>query len=255
MKRYINKREFYLEQLNPENLTAELNFSQDRFSKYLETVKDLAEEGELSADEMAGIQRIKGQISEIRKQYKLEDPSKFDFDLAKIFHKNLKIDRYKLNDFGFWRWLSMNFFLEEIQWRWAKKYRETGEVLKAATAIHDHLVGKSKSHRIFPRRLYIVGLRLYDGSYTLLDKISNNSKSNVMGGYGDFVNYLTDTKLISFNDNVAKTMGRLLLSDKKVKSKDVVIDSFKRYNGFKNRMMSEASEEIFRSEVIREKKL
>lgn len=248
MKKYLNKKEFFLAELDPDKHTAELNFTQVKFSEYLKSLK-LIEDGDVSASEKKMIQEIKDDIASIKKSHPNEDPSKFDFDIAKIFHQHLKIERALLNDWGFWRWLSLNYFVDEIQWRWAKKLRDKQEMRKAAVAIYDHLTGKSKNHRIFPRRYYSTGLRLFDGSYALLNNISMNLKNNQQGGYGDFINYLVDTKLLSFNDNAAKKMGKLLLSEQKVMTKDVVVRSFKRFNGFKNRLISDASDDVFKNEI------
>lgn len=254
MKRYINSRDFFLTELNPELRVAELNYPQSKFNEFLKTLK-ISEEGEVTPDDKTSIKAIKDQIHAIKRKHPDEDPAKFDFDIAVIFHENLKINRHMLNDWGFWRWLSLNYFIEEIQWRWAKKAREKSEVQRAASAIFDHLTGKSKNHRIFPRRHYALGLRLYDGSYDLINRISANLKNGVQGGYGDFINNLVDTKLLSSNDNAAKTMGNLLLGSDKVMAKDSVVSSFKRFNGFKNRLLSDASEDIFRKEICQVKLL
>jgi len=248
MKRYLNKHEFFLDELKPEKCFAELNKSQKDFKKFLAKLK-LIEEGEVSSSEEAMIQKIKDEIHQIKKKNQNTDPAKFDFELGKIFHQRLKIERAKLNDWGFWRWLSLNYFLEEIQWRWAKKLRDKGEIRAAANPIYDHLIGKNKNHRIFPRRLYIIGLRLHDGTYDLVDKISNNLKNNVQAGYGDFINNIADTKLISPDDNVSKIMGKILLSSSNTGNKDTVVKSFKKYNGYKNRLLSNAPETVFKKEI------
>ncbi len=250
MKKYLNKLKYFQNELNSDTHIAELNKSQKEFCVFLGSLKML-EDGYLSIHEERMILRVKEEITNLKKENPGIDPARLDFDLARIFHEHLKIERSLLNDWGFWRWLSLNYFIEEIRWRWAKKQTEKFELAKAARIVFDHLIGKNKNHRIFPRRLYIIGLRLYDNGYDLLNRISENAKSNSQGGYGDFILNLVDTKLISFNDNVAKNMGRLLLAEQDVKSKETVINSFKRYNGFKSRLICDAPEHVFRREICR----
>ncbi|HKR06621.1 MAG TPA: DUF6339 family protein [Bacteroidia bacterium] len=258
MKRYLNNHDYFKKELNPEstdkavssNRTAALNMYQKDFLKYISAELKLHEEGEVTHNELQMIQKVKTEIKKLKEKNRNISPQNLDFELGKIFHDNLKIDRQLINDWNFWRWLSLNYFLEKIQWRWAKEERAKTNMDKAAKNIFDHLIGKNKNHRIFPRRLWIIGLRLHDkmNGYNLLDKISQNLKTR-QGGFGDYINNIVDDKLVSHNDYVSKILGELLLAETKVQSKSVVVRSFKKYNGYKNRLISEAGRELFEKEI------
>src|SRR5690606_22343072 len=133
----------------------------------------------------------KGEIEKLKKNSLRIDKERLEFDLAIIFHSNLKKlkwGRWLLDDYGMWRWLSMNYFLKEVLWRRGEEKKEKSLVRESAKAVFNHLIGK-RARDIFPRRYFIIGERLYDqqNQYELLQKLAKLSKESDSGGFGNLI--------------------------------------------------------------------
>jgi hypothetical protein len=258
MKFFKNNNEFFLKTLHPdvaehvENVNAFNIYSQAKFNAYLKKL-GAEEVGEISADEILTIDKIKIEIKRMITENKNVDKDRLEFDLAIIFHSNLKElnwGRYLLDNYGMWRWLSMNFFLKETFWRRGEEKMKKGQVVDSAKATFDHLVGK-RIRDIFPRRYFFIGERLFDrdDGYQLLKKLSTLSKESKSGGFGNLILNLIDTKLISPNDHVAKAISEVLFTKGKMAEDKEVVRAFVRYNGFKRRLLNTASKNLFEEEI------
>src|SRR5439155_21584022 len=116
MKSFKNNNEFFQNTLHPdveehtENVNAFNIYSQERFNSYLKKL-GADEFGTVTEKELAVIEKIKSEIEQLGIQNKNIDKERLEFDLAIIFHSNLKrINwcRWLLDDYNMWRWLSMN---------------------------------------------------------------------------------------------------------------------------------------------------
>src|ERR1035437_3874920 len=103
MKSFKNNNEFFLNTLHPdvgehtENVNAFNIYSQDKFNTYLKKL-GADEIGTITDKEIAVIEKIKEEIGKLKIENKSADKDRLEFDIAIIFHSNLK----KLN----WsRWL------------------------------------------------------------------------------------------------------------------------------------------------------
>ena len=258
MKRYLNGIDFFKSHLAPkkEEPLSWNNFNTQNQNKLIENVDSLqgmAIDGEVLQDEKEIILIIKSEIEELKKNYASSKADRLDMDLALIFHKNfkkLKWGRYKIDDFGTWRWISINFFLKEAFWRWSEDDFNKDKFFESSKSCYQRLVGE-RNRRIFPLWYFTIGERLYDNhfGYSLLEKLADKSREKFVGGFGNLNNNLTDTKLLSPNEHVSKIMSRILLLGEKVASNDEVADAFKRYNGFKRRLLNYGSDNLFENEI------
>lgn len=262
MKSYKNKIEQFIEFLEPPAEKDAPNFdlrniftiyNQEKFNKYIDKIAfDI--QGEISDEEEKGLKTIKEEIKQLQKKYPEIKPERLEFDLAKIFHSNLKqlgFGRFQVDDTGMWRWMSMNYFKEETFWRRAKTDFDKGDYsVKPAKATFEHCVGK-RSRDIFPRRYFIIGQRLYDSKsqYLHLDQLAELQRNNLSGAFGDYILNLIDTKLISPSEYVSKTMGQVLFTKGRVAQGKEVVNAFVRYNGFGRRHLNFASEVVFENEI------
>lgn len=258
MKSFKNNNEFFRNTLHPdigehtENVNAFNIYTQEKFNTYLKGL-GADEIGTITDNELAVIEKIKEEIQELKKINQNINKDRLEFDLAIIFHSNLKKlnwGKWLLDDYNMWRWVSMNFFLKEVFWRRGEEKKKKGLVVESAKATYDHLVGK-RVRDIFPRRYFIIGERLFDNQkkYELLQKLSKLSKESNSGGFANLVLNLIDTKLISPNDHVAKTISEVLFFQGKIALDKEVVRAFTRYNGFKMRLLNMAPKEIFEKEI------
>ncbi|MBA3648837.1 MAG: hypothetical protein H0W62_09870 [Chitinophagales bacterium] len=254
MKHYSDKREFYNFYLRPtegiefsERLKFLVTFKQEEFNKQLKNL-GFHEEGIGSDEFIDAVEKAKVEMKAVMKSFKGGDRSRIDFEFALILHRNLSIDRYLLSNWGFWRWLNMNFFLEETRWRYDFK-KSGSNLFRYAKIIFDHLVDNTG---IMIYRCWFLGERLSeeDSKYELLQKINEKAKAGRPGGFGNYILNLVDTRLISPRDHVSKILGKLLFTEKKIHDNDDVRDCFKKYNCYKNRLLSNAGEHIFREEIV-----
>lgn len=260
MKSFKNKNEFFQNTLHPdveghtENVNAFNLYSQEKFNAYLKKL-GAEETGTITDEEIIVIKNIKNEIESLKVKNKDTDKDRMEFDLAIVFHSNLKKlkwGRWLLDDNNMWRWLSMNYFLKEVLWRRGEDKKEKGMVLESARDVYNHLVGK-RTRDIFPRRYFIIGERLYDSQnkYSLLIKLSKLSKEKKTGGFGNLISNLVDTKLLSPNDYVSKSISEILFTEGKLSDDKEVLKAFVRYNSFKKRLLNTAKKEVLRKEICK----
>ncbi len=262
MKSYKNKIEQFIEFLEPPAERDAPNFdlrnvftifNQDKFNKYIGKIA-FDVQGEIIDAEEKVLKNIKEEIKQLQKKYSEINPERLEFDLAKIFHSNLKqigFGRFQIYDTGMWRWMSMNYFKEETFWRRAKADFDKGDYsVKPAKATFEHCVGK-RSRDIFPRRYFILGQRLFDTNtkYELLDKLAEKSRGGRGGGFGNFISATIEDKLISPNDYVSKTIAEIMLSGDKLGKDKPVRMAFVRYNAYRKRLLNNNAESVFRNEI------
>jgi len=259
MKSYKNNSEFFLKTLHPdvtehhENVNAFNIYSQDRFNNYLKKL-GAEESGEITDKEIKVLDKIKEDIIQLKSESKNVDKDRLEFDLAIIFHSNLKRinwGRWLLDDYNMWRWLSLNYFLKEVLWRRGEEKKNKGLVVESAKATYDHIVGK-RPRDIFPRRYFLIGERLFDKEkkYELAKKLAKLSKESKSGGFGNLVLNMIDTKLLSPNDHVSKIIAEVLFTQGKLAEDKEVVRAFVRYNGFKRRLLNTADKEVFEKEGV-----
>lgn len=258
MKATTNNIEYIKKSLFPESgdkldlLNAYNLYSQSKFNAFIKN-KGLEEDGSLNQYEEDAINKIKDEINQLKIKYKGTEKERLEFDLAKIFHSNFKtinIGRWQLDNLGLWRWISLNYFLEEVRWRWAEDKFKKEYYLESARLTYDHLVGV-RTRDIFPRRYFLLGERLFDSQfgYELIDDLASISRASKSGGFGNLINNINETKLISPNEHIAKTLSRILFCAGKPADDKEVRRAFVRYNGFKRRLLNSASEEILKKEI------
>jgi len=227
-------------------------FDQDQFNKHLDSL-NLDIIGELTVDESQAIANIKLDLEKLNAETLNIPTERLEFDLAIIFHKHLRmvhISRFHIDNIGMWRWLSLYFFKKEVEKRRADNLLKKRDDIGVANAIFTHGFGL-RTRDIFPRRYFLIGERLYDKEkgYQLLQSLSERSKYEKAGGFSDLVNNLIDTSLLSPNDWVSKTMAKIMLTGNQLFAAADVVDAFVRYNGFKKRLLNNATERIFENEI------
>ena len=257
MKYYKNNREFFSATFLPsvekkESLNAFNTYTQDRFSAYAISM-GAVEEGELTKPEEKCFEKIKSQIEDLKKKYPDIKGERLEFDLAIIFHSNLKNihwGRYMLDEYNTWRWLSMNYFKDEAFWRRREDFKKRKMYLESAKATFTHCVGE-RSRDIFPRRYFIIGERLFDveKKYQLMEKLAALSRESRTGGFGNLISNLVDTKLISPKDYISKSISELLFTEGKLADDKEVLRAFVRYNSFKKRLLNAANKDVLRKEI------
>jgi len=258
MKKYLNGLDFFKNQLAPkrEDPLTWNNFNtrdQNKLIDNIDSLQGISVQGELLSEEKEIILKIKSDIKDLKIVFQDTRPDRLDMDLAIIFHKNLKKlkwGRYHAEEFGMWRWLSINFFLTEAFWRWSEDDFNKKKFFESSRSCYQRLVGE-RNRRILPLWYFSIGERLYDThfGYSLLEKLAEKCREKAAGGFGNLNNNLNDTKLLSPNEHVAKTMSKILLLGDKIGSNDEVADAFKRYNGFSRRLLNYGSEVIFEKEI------
>lgn len=227
--------------------------NQSEFNKILEA-HSFETSGSMSSEENSIIKEIKNELNSIDEENKDVNVDRLEFDYAISFHKNLKRLKWGkavIPEIGMWRYLSLNYFKEEVYNRRGKSFFNKGDHVKAAKNTFDHSFG-TRARDIFPRRYFIIGERLYSETtgYDLLEKLSNLSKKNRNeGGFGNFKSNLIDTSLLSPKDYVSKVMSKVMFSEKKLANDKEVAKAFVRYNGFKSRLINDAVEKLFVEEI------
>lgn len=226
--------------------------NQNEFNKFLNNC-GFEETGNISQMEIDIIKEIKEELKSINFKNQDVDVDRLEFDYSVAFHRGLKKlgwGKYMLDDLGMWRYLSLNFFKEEVFNRRGKTLFEKGDHVKAAKATFDHLFGL-RARDIFPRRYFIIGERLYDKNkgYFLLENLASIAKKNKGGGFGNLIANLIETRLLSPQDYVSKTMSKTLFLGGKLANDKEVAKSFARYNGFKTRLINDAHEDLFKNEI------
>lgn len=227
--------------------------SQTRFSLTLKE-RDLEISGDLPKHIIESLHHLNEKLLQLKKEYpefkRTKDKAKLDFDIAKIVHETLQLKRVSAVNYDFWRWVTLNHFIEHVRWRWVNDPDNIDKLFSNSKAIFQRAFGE-RDRRIDLLRYWFLGERLYDKNkgYYFLEKISEKSKS-VEGPFQDFINYVIDTDLFSPNDQVIKIMAEIMLIESCYKTPDF-IGSFKRYNAFKNRFLIEADKDIFQKEICK----
>jgi hypothetical protein len=258
MRKYLNGADFFKNHLAPrkESPMTWNTFNignQKNLIDVVDKLPGISIDGSVEKEEEEVIQQIKEEFKQLKEKYADKKPERLDMDVAIIFHKNLKKlkwGRFHIEDFGMWRWISINYFLTEARWRWTSEDPKKEKLFENARSCYQRLVGE-RNRRIFPLWYFTIGERLYDRhfGYSLLEKLAVKSREKKTGGFGNLNNYLNDTKLLSPNEHVSKTMSRLLLTGDLLANNDEVEDSFKRYNAYKRRLLNYASDTIFENEI------
>lgn len=254
----INKNKAQLfELLKPAQNSANIELffktskSQEKFTNEL-LVRGIKPVGTPSEELLESIKKIQHDVGELLEN---EDRSisewhkKQDFELAKIFHKYLKLPRYLVNDFDFWRWMNLYHFMPLTHWRWINDSKVANGMIKPATSAFARSLGK-KNRRIDCLRYWYLGVRLFDSQkgYQYLDRLSKACQSKE-APFQDYINNIIDTDLLSVNDAVSKYLGRIMLTEERVFGTKDLIASFKRFNSFKNRVMINVTEQTLRDEI------
>jgi hypothetical protein len=262
MKSYKNKIEQFVEFLEPpvekDSPKFDLRnvftiYNQEKFNRYISKIA-FDVQGEITDEEEKILRNIKDEIKQLQKKFSDVKPERLEFDLAKIFHSNLRqigFGRFHVDDVGMWRWMSMNYFKEETFWRRAKADFEKGDYsVKPAKATFEHCVGK-RSRDIFPRRYFVLGQRLFDENekYTLIEKLAEKSRAARAGGFGNLIANLVETKLISPNDYVSKVVSKVMFTETKIGDDKEVRYAFVRYNAYRKRLLNNAAENVFKNEI------
>lgn len=262
MKNYKNKIDQFIEFLEPpadeHSPTIELRnvftiYNQDKFNRYISKIA-FDVHGEISEDEENVLKNIKEEIKQLQKKHPDVKPERLEFDLAIIFHSNLRklgFGRFHVDDTGMWRWMSMNYFKEETFWRRGKTdFDKKDYSVKPAKATFEHCVGK-RSRDIFPRRYFIIGQRFFDDTskYALLEKLAEKSRAGRPGGFGNLISATIEDKLISPKDYVAKTIAEIMLTGERLGGDKPVRYAFVRYNAYRRRLLNYASENVFINEI------
>lgn len=227
--------------------------NQIKLISFIDSLPGISIEGEITDEEVKIINQIKSEIAALKTTYPKIRPDRLDIDLAIIFHRNLKKlnwGRFQIDDFGSWRWLSINFLLNEVKWRWTIEDPKMEKLYDNAKSCYQRLVGE-RNRRIFPLWYFTIGERLYDNhfGYALLEKLAVVARERSSGGFGNLNNNLNDTKLLSPNEHVSKTMSKILLAGENIATNDEVANAFKRYNAYKMRLLNYASDTIFENEI------
>lgn len=212
------------------------------------------------------IENIQQEIDALLKRSSDTKKSRLDLDIAKIFHKNLKIPKRVIIDYDFWRYITLFNFIELVKWRWESNPDDSSNWNANAKSICGRALGltlikkkydedktivyTSRNQRIDSYRYWWVGNKLYDSNkgYYYLDKITEKFKRED-ASLQDFLNHLEGNKLLSENDRISKIMAEsILLSDKKF-SQAEMRNCFNRYNAFSSRLFMEAEEKMIKKEI------
>ena len=227
--------------------------NQKKFNERLELL-GLEVKGALSEDLKESIQKTKMDIEAIKNRHcelsnSPELRGRLDFDIAKAVHSNLNFPRIVLNQFDFWRWLTLNHFIENVRWRWVRDPANMDKITPNAKTVFQRAFGE-RDRRIDCLRYWMIGERLYDSEtkYAVLDSLSESAKRR-KGPFQDFINNIIDTNLLSPNDNISKQFGLIMLTGEKTFSTTDLIASFKRYNASRNRLLVSATESDLKEEI------
>ena len=210
--------------------------------------------------------KIQFSISDLLKKSNEEKKTRLDFDIAKIFHQNLKLPRRAIIDYDFWRYITLFYFIEVVKWRWEKKPTNPANWNANAKAICGRALGltlnkqeydqdktisySSRNQRIEAYRYWWIANKLYDPEkgYYYIEKISEKFKTEE-GSVQDFINQLEGNKLLSVDDRISKIMAESILLSGKKFSQQEARNCFNRYNAFSNRLFMEAEEKSIKKEI------
>ena len=211
------------------------------------------------------LEKIKSEVSVLIKNEDIKK-TRLDFDIAKIFHENLKIPRSAIINYEFWRAITLFYFIELTKWRWEKNPDNSNNWYSNAKAIFGRALGlthrttnqnsdeikkyTTRNKRIECYRYWWIADKLYDyhKGYYYIEKVAEKFKEKE-GSIQDFLNLLEGNRLLSPNDRVSKILAEaILLSEVKFSEKDAR-DCFTRYNAYKNRLFMIAEPITIRKEI------
>jgi len=225
---------------------------QSKFTRRLEE-RGLEIVGDLSKELENYINKIHEEITILRKENSefdsnLKSRQKLDFELAMIIHSNLNFGRFQSINFEFWRWCTLNYFIEYVRWRWLNYPDDINKIRDNSFAVFRRAFGE-RDRRIDLLRYWLIGERLFDRSkkYYYLEKLSERAKT-VDGPFQDYINNIIDNNLFSPNDMVSKTMAEIMLIENKFPTQKL-IGAFKRYHTYINRFFIEGEKETFKKEI------
>jgi len=212
------------------------------------------------------LNQINKELDDLLKKQKGIKKTRLDFDIAKIFHKNLNIQRRAIIDYDFWRFITLFYFIELVKWRWERNPdnpnnwnwnartifgRALGLTLNTKKYNEDKTITyTTRNQRIDSYRYWWIANKLYDSDkgYYYLEKISDKFKKEE-ASVQDFLNLLEGYKLLSVNDRISKIMANtILLSGKKYSEKEAR-NCFMRYSAYCNRLFMEADENLIKREI------
>ncbi|MEJ7683739.1 MAG: hypothetical protein WKG06_38935 [Segetibacter sp.] len=261
MKTYLSPTQLFISTIQPSDEPNKFHdtirpylpyCSQQDFNKVLQ-LHPFEETGFVYQEEIDVVMNIKTELARINEENRGINSDRLEFDYAIAFHRSLKKLKWGkaiTTEIGMWRYLSLNYFKEEVFHRRGKTFFDKSDHVKAAKITFDHCFG-SRTRDIFPRRYFIIGERLFSqkDQYDLLKKLSALSKRGKEGGFGNLIANLIETSLLSPNDYVSKVMSKVMFSDKRLANDKEVAKAFVRYNGFKSRLLNDAIEKVFAEEI------
>ena len=240
---------------NPKNiqLFGSDSKSQEKFSAALrergiESSADIPESLKKKVEEIRqDISKLKHDNLEISQSTKNRE--KLDFDIAKIFHKNLDYPKAIVVNYDFWLWLTMECFIENVFWRWVGDPENINKLRDNSIIVYKRSYGE-RIRRIDCLRYWVIADRLFcqKEGYKYLDNLAKLYKIK-NGPFQDFINNIIDNNLYSQNDIVVKNMARIMLNDHKVFNTNSLTNSFKRYHVFKNRLLIDGEYDILEKEI------
>lgn len=177
--------------------------------------------------------------------------TRLDFDIAKVFHKNLRIPKSAISNYDFWRCITMFYFIENVKWRWQKEpENDNRNWASNADAIFRRSVGE-RNLRIDAYRYWLLGEKFFcnQKGYYYLDSLSDLVKNDSKLSVQNFILWTLENKLTSNNNRVSKMLAEILFLEKKKYSEVYIEGCIKRYNAFINRLFSEADSELIKKEI------
>jgi len=220
-------------------------------------VRCIESSNEISKELKSKIEIIKQDLKELKaKHHEIsknpKDRAKLDFDVSRIFHENLRFPKAVLVNYDFWRWITMEFFIEDVVWRWTDDPSDINKLKGNSKTVFQRSFGE-RDRRIDTLRYWVIADRLYcqENGYKYLECIANLARTK-KGPFQDFINNIIDNNLHSPNDSVVKTMAAITLNDYRMFSTKNLINSFKRYHVYKNRLLVDGELSIFEKEICLE---
>lgn len=177
--------------------------------------------------------------------------TRLDFDIAKIFHKNIRISKSATNNYEFWRCVTLFYFIENVKWRWQKEPEEDNRNWASnADAIFRRSVGE-RNPRIDAYRFWLLGEKFFcnQKGYYYLDAMSDLVKNDNKLSVQNFILWTLENRLTSNNNRITKMLAEILFLEKKKYTEAYIEGCIKRYNAFINRLFSEADSELIKKEI------
>lgn len=212
------------------------------------------------------LEKIQQELDILFKQNIGIKKSRLDLDVAKIFHRNLKIAKMAIVDYDFWRYITLFYFIELVKRRWESYPEDPAHWNANAKAICGRALGltlnkkrydeskiisyTTRNIRIDCYRYWFIGNKLFDlkKGYYLIDKISDKFKTQD-GSLQQFFLELEGSRLLSHGDRIAKIMADAILLSNKRYTEPELEGCFRRYNAYSNRLFMEAEEKMIKKEI------